>query len=157
MGTPFAVRFVTAETAERDAAGLLALIRRLAAFEGWAANVTVTEAELVRRLVRPDPPFKAVVAETVDGVLIGMATVFATDYAYAARPSLELEMLFVEDAWRTRGVGRAIMERVLAHARAGDYEEIEWNVLKTNQRAQEFYRSLGGRPQDRWQRWGMQV
>ena len=86
---------------------------------------------------------------------LGFATVFVTDFTYASRPSLELEMLFVADPWRRHGVGRALMDAVIAHARYGGYVEMEWNVLKTNARAQAFYRQFGADVQPEWDRWGL--
>ena len=47
------------------------------------------------------------------------------------------------------------MDAVIAHARTGGYVEMEWNVLKTNARAQTFYRQFGADVQPEWDRWGL--
>jgi len=165
MTQNFTIRWLTPETAEIDAAPLLRLIRHLAEFEAWEEFVDVDEAELIRRACLPNPPFRAVVAEVGDisgppdgqpAALVGMATLFTTNYTYAQRPSLELEMLYVESNWRSQGVGAAIMDEVLRYARGEGYVELEWNVLKTNARAQKFYTQLGGKHQDHWHRWGLE-
>ncbi|MEK9672804.1 MAG: GNAT family N-acetyltransferase [Rhodospirillaceae bacterium] len=149
----FHVRWITPETAQADAPDLLALMRGLARFEGWETNLLVTEPELARRLALPTPPFRAVVAEAAGGMLIGFATMFDITYSYAARPSLELEMLYVEKAWRSRGAGAAIMNAVFDRGRAGGYERLEWNVLRTNKKAKRFYARLDGEEQIQWTRW----
>ena len=64
-------------------------------------------------------------------------------------------MLYVTEPWRARGVGRALMDAVLDHARTGGFERVEWNVLAKNARAKAFYESLGGAEKDGWRRWGV--
>ena len=151
------IRWMTAASAEADAPGLLALIRELAAFEGWAGQVTVTAEEIAARARLTPPPTRAVVAAAPDGALAGFATVFDIPYAYAAAPSLELEMLYVRDAWRAQGTGKAIMAAVLAHARETGCERVEWNVLASNTRAQGFYGSLGAAEKVGWRRWAITI
>tara|TARA_R110002072_G_scaffold118537_1_gene250268 strand:+ start:269 stop:739 length:471 start_codon:yes stop_codon:yes gene_type:complete len=154
MKTEATIRWMTAARADADAPGLRALMNDLAAFEGWPDLLSVTAAEIARRAQAVPPGLQAVLAEA-DGGLVGFATVFPIPYAYAARPSLELEMLYVAEPWRARGVGRALMDAVLNHARAGGFERVEWNVLATNARAQAFYESLGGAEKAGWRRWGV--
>ena len=155
MKTDATIRWMTADRADADAPGLLALMRDLAAFEGWPGLLSVTAAEIARRISTAPPALQAVLAEAPGGDLIGFATVFAIPYAYAMNPSLELEMLFVTEPWRAQGVGRALMDAVLGHARAGGFERVEWNVLAKNARAKAFYESLGGVEKDGWRRWGV--
>jgi len=151
------IRWMTPLSAAADAPGLLALMRDLADFEGWPDLLSITAAEIARRAGTTPPGLQAVLAEASEGDLVGFATVFPIPYAYAARPSLELEMLYVAEPWRVQGVGRALMDAVLAHARAGGFERVEWNVLADNARAQAFYKSLGGAEKVGWRRWGLAV
>jgi len=156
MKTNATIRWMTAARADADAPGLRALMKELAIFEGWPDLLSVTAAEIARRAAATPPALQAVLAEA-DGGLVGFATVFPIPYAYAARPSLELEMLYVTEPWRAQGVGRALMGAVLDHARAGGFERVEWNVLTDNARAQAFYKSLDGAEKDGWRRWGLTV
>ena len=155
MEQTYSIHWMGLESADADAPGLLALIRGLADFEGWSEFVDISAEEIAERAKRPAPPFRAVLAQDATGALIGFATVFVTDFTYAKRPSLELEMLFVTEHWRRHGVGHALMDAVIAHARYGGYMEMEWNVLKTNARAQAFYRQFGADGQPEWDRWGL--
>ena len=157
MKNDLAIRWLTADRAAADAPGLLALMRDLAAFEGWPDLLSITAAEIARRVSTSPPALQAVLAETPEGTPVGFATVFEIPYAYAARPSLELEMLYVTEPWRAQGVGRALMDAVLAHARETDCERVEWNVLADNARAQAFYESLGAAEKAGWRRWGLAV
>ena len=156
MKTDATIRWMTADRADADAPGLLALMDGLAAFEGWPDLLSVTASEIARRAQATPPALQAVLAEA-EGTLVGFATVFPIPYAYAAHPSLELEMLYVAEPWRARGVGRALMDAVLDHARETGCERVEWNVLAANGRAQAFYESLGGTEKDGWRRWALML
>lgn len=149
------IRWMTSLSADADAPHLLALMGDLADFEGWPNLLSITAAEIARRVRVAPPALQAVLAEAPEGGLVGFATVFPIPYAYAARPSLELEMLYVTEAWRAQGVGRALMDAVLAHTKATGCERVEWNVLADNARAQAFYKSLGGAEKAGWRRWGV--
>ena len=155
MKTDATIRWMTPGRAAADAPGLLALMHDLAAFEGWPGLLSVTATEIARRISTAPPALQAVLAEAPEGNPVGFATVFPIPYAYAAKPSLELEMLYVTEPWRAQGVGRALMDAVLAHAQAGGFERVEWNVLADNARAQAFYESLGGAEKDGWRRWSL--
>ncbi|MCF3630896.1 GNAT family N-acetyltransferase [Thalassospiraceae bacterium LMO-SO8] len=157
MKTDTTTRWMTADRAEDDAPRLLTLMRDLAVFEGWPELLSITAAEIASRIRATPPALRAVLAEAPAGSPVGFATVFEIPYAYAARPSLELEMLYVMEPWRAQGVGRALMDAVLAHARETDCERVEWNVLADNARAQAFYKSLGAAEKAGWRRWGLAV
>lgn len=150
------LRWMTAKSATTDAEALLIAIRDLAVFEGWADRVTVTADQIVARAAETPPRSRALLAWSEDA-LAGFATLFDIPYAYADRPSLELEMLFVAEPYRARGVGRALMTEIIAFARTGNYERVEWNVLADNARAQAFYKSLGAAEKDGWRRWGISL
>ncbi|PIW29576.1 MAG: GNAT family N-acetyltransferase [Rhodospirillales bacterium CG15_BIG_FIL_POST_REV_8_21_14_020_66_15] len=156
MTDQITIRWMTAGTAEADAPALLALMHELAVFEDWADRLSITAAEIARRAGAVPPRLRAALAEA-GGRAVGFATVFEIPYAYAAKPSLELEMLYVAEPWRAQGAGRALMTAVLDHARAAGCERVEWNVLASNARAQAFYRSLGASEKDGWRRWGVVV
>ena len=156
MKTDITIRWMTPDRAAADAPGLRALMQELAVFEGWPDLLSITAPEIARRAQATPPALQAVLAEA-ESTLIGFATVFAIPYAYAAKPSLELEMLYVTEPWRAQGVGRALIDAVLAHARAGGYERVEWNVLADNSRAQTFYERFGAAEKAGWRRWGLAV
>jgi acetyltransferase len=51
--------------------------------------------------------------------------------------------LVIADAWQGRGIGRRMMEKLIAVARARGLEQIYGDVLSTNQSMLEFCRKLG--------------
>jgi GNAT superfamily N-acetyltransferase len=54
--------------------------------------------------------------------------------------------LFVREAARRRGVGRALLEWLAREARRHGGEWLGWGVMKKNAEAQAFYRAIGGGP-----------
>jgi len=137
-----------------DAGALLPLMKRLAVFEGYAAQFAVTEHDLIERgLGAPSAQFTAIVAEHAPGRLRGYAVVCVLPFTYDLRPTLILKELFVDDSGRSRGAGAAIMAAVVAHARGLGCGRLKWDVLPGNARAKSFYRRLGGQPDMAWEGW----
>ncbi|HEU4731672.1 MAG TPA: GNAT family N-acetyltransferase [Kofleriaceae bacterium] len=148
-------RPVTRYATATDAAALLSLMRQLARFEGYAETLAVTERELLARGLAPTPTpqFTAIVAESPSGELCGYAVVHELAFTYDLRPTLILKELFIADDRRGQGVGTAIMEAVLAHARRAGCGRLRWDVLPDNSQAKAFYRRFGGRPNTAWESW----
>ena len=62
----------------------------------------------------------------------------------------EVKRMFVAEAWRGRGVGRALMEHVIAGARERGYATLRLGTLGDMIAAQSLYESLGFRPIERY-------
>lgn len=137
-----------------DAGALLALMRELARFEGYADRFVVTAPDLVERGLAPGGPaqFTAFVAESDTG-LVGYAVVVETPFTFDLRPTLTLKELYVREDARGTCAGSALFERVLAHGRARGAGRLKWDVLPANEPARAFYRRAGGAPDPDWERW----
>ena len=62
----------------------------------------------------------------------------------------EVKRMFVDPAWRGRGVGRALLERLIAEARERGHSELRLGTLPDMTEAQSLYRSLGFVPIERY-------
>jgi GNAT superfamily N-acetyltransferase len=121
----------------------------LAVYEREPDAVEVTPATLRAQLAGPRPPFECLLAE-VDGVAVGFALFFSTYSTWRGRTGLHLEDLFVDEAHRRRGVGRALVGRLAALARERGCARLELAVLDWNAPAIAFYRALGAVPLEEW-------
>ena len=138
-----------------DAGALLALMRELAAFEGYLEHFKVTTSELLARGLAPAgaPEFVAFVAERPGSGPLGYAVVVETAFTFDLRPTLTLKELYVRQDARGAGAGRALFAQVLAHGRARGAGRLKWDVLPANEPARAFYRRAGGAPDTHWEPW----
>jgi GNAT superfamily N-acetyltransferase len=62
----------------------------------------------------------------------------------------EVKRMFVDPGWRGRGIGRALLERLIAAARERGHVELRLGTLPEMIEAQGLYRSLGFTPIERY-------
>jgi GNAT superfamily N-acetyltransferase len=132
-----------------DAALLSALIRELAQFEHLEDETVVTSEHILRDGFGLNPRFRALIAEW-DGQAAGYALLFDCYSTFQAQPGLFLEDVFVREAYRQKGIGKALLASVAQLALEGGYACMRWVVLDWNQPAIDFYRKLGAEFQDEW-------
>jgi len=132
----------------QDSALLRTMIRELAEFERQLELVTIREEDLARDGFGENPRFRALIAEW-DGHPAGYAVFFGYYSTWAGR-GLFLEDLFVREAFRKRGIGRALLAAVARIAVDEHCYGIHWEVLDWNQKAIELYRKMGATFRDQW-------
>ncbi len=131
------VRAATADDAE-TLAGMLG--------ELLAAHDTAAPADFAASLARDgfgeQPRFEALIAER-DGEALGVALFYPAYRPSLAGPGLVMEDLYVRPAARRLGVGRRLLARLAALARARGCKYIEWTVAGDNEAARAFYAASG--------------
>ena len=143
--------------AERtDVDRLLELMRGLARFEEYIDDFAVTRESVLEHGFGEGRLFTAFVAEEDDD-LVGMAVVYTIPWTYTLRPKVVLKELFVVEAARNLGAGKALMAAVVSHARSIDAAELIWTVMDGNREAEGFYRSLGASPDLKWNNWSLNL
>ena len=143
--------------AERgDVGRLLELMRGLARFEEYIDDFAVTWESVLEYGFGDERLFTAFVAEQGED-LVGMAVVYTIPWTYTLRPKVVLKELFVEEAARNTGAGKALMEVVVSHARSIGAAELIWTVMDGNRAAEGFYRSLGASPDHKWNNWSLNL
>jgi GNAT superfamily N-acetyltransferase len=124
------------------------LIHELAVFEK-APNEVVANAEtLLQSGFQEHPLFVAWVAEK-DGLIVGMALCYIR-YSTWKGPVLYLEDLIVTESFRGNGIGKALFEKCIAHAKHNNYRRMVWQVLDWNTPAIDFYKGYGAQIEDGW-------
>src|ERR1700730_5895361 len=122
---------------------LMRFSRELAEYERQPDAVVIREETLIRDGFGSQPKFRSLIAEW-DGEAIGYALFFGI-YSSLKGSGIFLEDLFVREAFRGRGIGRALLCKVARIARREAAYGMRWEVLDWNESAIKFYRSLGGK------------
>lgn len=135
-----------------DVPHILRLIRALATYEYAPDAVKATEPSLHASLFAPDAQVFAHVVEIEDEV-VGIAVWFLNYSTWTGRPGIYLEDLFVSEAARGTGAGKALFQALAREALRRGCARIDWAVLDWNTPAMDFYRAIGGGPQSGWQPW----
>ena len=131
-----------------DVSLLLRFSREFAEFERQPEAVVIKEETLARDGFGSQPNFRSLIAEW-DGEAIGYALFFGI-YSSLKGSGIFLEDLFVREAFRGRGIGRALLSQVARIARQEGSYGIRWEVLDWNESAIKFYKSLGAEFFDEW-------
>ena len=138
-----------AAATEGDVPLILQFIRGLAEYEKLSDEVVATEDGLREELFGSNPVAEVLLAYWADEPA-GFALYFRNFSTFLGKTGIYLEDLFVEPAYRGRGIGKALLIRLAEIARERGYGRLEWAVLDWNRPAIEFYRSLGAESKDEW-------
>jgi ribosomal protein S18 acetylase RimI-like enzyme len=124
-----------------DVPALLRLKRLLAIQENAEFVLRATPQDWLRDGFGPRARFAAFVAEHA-GAVVGMVTVSERYYTSWAGCTLYIQDIYVEPAWRDRGLGAALLGRVAALAIERGSPLVELTVRENNP-ARRFYDRLG--------------
>ena len=141
--------FAIREATEADLGVIEELIRALADYERLSHEVTM-DSDALRRWLFGIRPYAEVLIGEEDGFAVGFALFFHNFSTFLGRPGIYLEDLFVRPEHRSKGHGRALLQRLAELAVERDCGRLEWAVLDWNEPAIGFYRKLGARPNDDW-------
>ena len=141
--------FVIRAAAEADVPVILSFIKQLAHYERLSHEVTATE-ELLRQTLFGERSTAEVAIGYFNGQPVGFVLYFHNYSTFLARPGLYIEDLFVDEAYRRRGFGRALLLHVARLAGERRCGRLEWAVLDWNEPAVNFYKKLGAVAMDEW-------
>ncbi len=130
-----------------DVPALHAMIVEFAAFE--RLPVHATQERLLHDGFGERPRFRLLMAEW-EGGMAGYALFFDYYSTFEGRPAIFLEDVYVRDAYRGKGIGKALLARVAAAAREEGCFGVRWEVLDWNTPAINFYKKLGAEFYDDW-------
>lgn len=134
---------------ERDASVVFSFIRDLAEYERLAHEVDATEGDIAKALFGENPRVFADIAEW-NGEPVGFALWFYNFSTFRGRHGIYLEDLFVTPAFRSRGIGKALLKHLARRCVDEGLTRFEWWVLDWNEPALGVYRSIGAIPMDEW-------
>lgn len=137
------------EATRDDATLILDFIRALAAYEKLSHEVTASAADIEARLFCEAPKVFCLIAEAA-GVPCGFALYFFNFSTFLGRHGVYLEDLYVNEAFRGAGAGKALLAALARIAVENECGRLEWQVLDWNAPSIAFYKSLGATPMDEW-------
>jgi GNAT superfamily N-acetyltransferase len=145
-GTPgFQIKSAT----EADIPIILSFIKRLARYERLSHEVVATE-QLLRKTLFGSRPTAEVAIGYLETKAVGFVLFFHNYSTFLGKPGLYIEDLFVDEEYRRRGCGRALLLHVARLAKERDCGRLEWAVLDWNQPAIDFYKKLGALTMSEW-------
>jgi GNAT superfamily N-acetyltransferase len=133
----------------QDVTELLEMIKDLARFEHLEREVEATVERLNQSFFGPQPAAGALFAR-FDGEAAGYAIYFFTFSSFIARQGIWLEDIYVRPKFRKRGLGRQLIEAVAQVGVDRNCGRYEWMALNWNERALDFYQSIGARAMKEW-------
>jgi GNAT superfamily N-acetyltransferase len=126
-----------------DALAIFNLVSELAKYEKLEHEVISSPADFQRVLADPKSKVEVLLAFW-SGETVGFALFFENFSTFLGKPGLYLEDLFVHPEFRTKGVGTALMTRLIEIAQERKYGRVEWTVLDWNEPAIKFYTEKTG-------------
>lgn len=144
MQTPLSFRPAT----YADIPQILHFIKLLAEYEKLSNEVTATEA-LLREWLFEKKKAEVIFAE-INQEVVGFALFFYNFSTFLGRAGLYLEDLYVKEAYRGKGYGKAILQELARLAVERGCGRLEWQCLDWNKPSIDFYLSLNARPMDDW-------
>ena len=134
---------------EKDIPIIFSFIKELAEYEKLLGEVKVTEETLRENLFGKRRYAEIIIAE-LDKAPVGQALFFHNFSTFLGKPGIYLEDLYVKPEFRGKGIGKALLKKVIEIAKERDCGRVEWVVLDWNKPAIEFYKKLGAKEMKDW-------
>jgi GNAT superfamily N-acetyltransferase len=130
-----------------DIAAIVILIDEFAEFEKLSEWCEVTEAKLQEAIFGKKSFVKALVA-IADTRYVGYALFFPVFKSFRGERSIFLEDLYVTPDLRGNGLGLLMLREVAKYAQEQGFVRLDWQALKWNEPAINFYKNLGAEADD---------
>jgi ribosomal protein S18 acetylase RimI-like enzyme len=114
------------------------LIKALALFEKAPEEPTNTLKKFIEEATCSTPRFYVILAEDGNDIL-GMA-LYYFGYSSWKGSMLYLDDLIVKEEYRKRGIGKQLMDELIAIAKEEKVNQLRWHVLDWNTDAIHFYK-----------------
>lgn len=131
-----------------DIPQILTFIKALAQYEKLENEVVATEALLEEWIF--DKGKAEVIFPLLDGEPIGFALFFHNFSTFLGKAGIYLEDLFILPAYRNKGYGRQLFQKLSSLAVERGCGRLEWACLNWNTPSIAFYQSLGAEPMNTW-------
>jgi GNAT superfamily N-acetyltransferase len=129
---------VTIRRATRDDfPAIFLLIKEFASFQKSEEKLVTT----VDQMLEDENLFQAFVALENKNI-IGFCTFFYAYYSWSGK-AIYLDDLYITDSFRKNGIGKQLLNTVIALAKESNCRKVRWQVSKWNNNAIAFYKKMG--------------
>ncbi|MGI9037155.1 MAG: GNAT family N-acetyltransferase [Pyrinomonadaceae bacterium] len=135
------------KAAQTDVPSVLVLIREFAEFEKLINRCEVSENDLRAAIFGANNFVHCLVAEN-EKSLVGYALFFPVFKSFRGERSMFLEDLYVSPKARGQGLGLKMLREVARIAKRQNCVRMDWQALRWNAPAIEFYKNLGAETDD---------
>ena len=142
-------KLVIRSAEEKDASDIIKLIKELAEYEKLSDMVVVSEDDIKKVVFGKDKFVEILIAE-YDGNFAGQALFFNNFSTFLGKPGIYLEDLVVRPKYRGKGIGKALLQKIIDLAKERNYGRVEWSVLDWNEPAIKFYKNIGAEMMETW-------
>ncbi len=97
------------------------------------------------------------VSNNADGTLSGFVQLYPSFCSVSTIPMLILYDLFVDPDTRTKGIGRALMNKARQYAQENGFKRLELSTAKDNFIGQSLYESLGYEVDDEFLHYSLEI
>lgn len=126
---------------------IIELIKEFAEFEKLCQFCKVSENDLHEAIFGENKFVNCLVAES-DDELVGYALFYPVFKSFRGERSMFLEDLYVSPKMRGKGLGLKMLREVARAAKEQNCVRMDWQALKWNIPAIEFYQNLGAKADD---------
>ncbi|MBE2267064.1 MAG: GNAT family N-acetyltransferase [Anaerolinea sp.] len=132
-----------------DAESYVAIWRRALTEEPTAYGASAEDPDMfalepARQRIAHTMPYNPIFGVFIDGQQVGLSSVFYQENRAKVRHRAQIHQVYVAPEMRGRGVGKAMMEQVIAFVRTiPDVEELHLSVTVGNEAARRLYIGLG--------------
>lgn len=130
-----------------DISGIVLLIQEFAEFEKLTKWCEVSENDLQAAIFGENKFVNCLVAED-ENALVGYALFFPVFKSFRGERSMFLEDLYISPKIRGLGIGLKMLKETARIAREQNCVRMDWQALKWNKPAIEFYKNLGAETDD---------
>ena len=132
---------------QKDLNCIIKLILEFAEFEKLSGVFTITENDLREAIFGESKFVNCLVAEG-ENKLVGYALFFPVFKSFRGERSMFLEDLYISPEIRGRGLGLRMLREAARTAKEQNCVRMDWQALRWNRDAIEFYKNLGAEADD---------
>lgn len=142
------MNFSLRKAERKDCIKIMELVRELALFEKAPEQVTVTQEHFEESGFGSNPVWWGYVAEHEGNIVA--AAIYYVRYSTWKGQRMYLEDIIVNEAYRGKGIGSMLFEKLIEEAKEKNFTGMMWQALDWNTPALDFYKKFGATFDEGW-------